>query len=459
MKYKILFFVFFIFLLGYLYISYLNQETVKFYVGNRQFYENTIADFVVFAFVIGVIFTFVLGFFFDLKRFIGGWREERRGKKMGELQEILDKARSQDLRGDREKAMETLDRLIRRVPEMEEPYYLLADMHLAAKDDAKALDVLNIAEMNLKAKEPALMRKAKLLAARKETAAVESVLKNILKGNESNVEALTMLRDSYVTAKNWNAALETQVRLRKFVKTEEELRKFLGIRYEMAKEAYSRGNGAALTPLMKELKEIIGEDKRFIPAYVLLAALYREAGKLNDAGRVYGRGYSKTGHIIFLLKMEDLYIDRGDPGVILKIYRRILDISPRNHLISFLYARLCLRLEMIDEAIDMLNTLFAEGKSFAGLHRAMAEAYAHRGEMAEAVEEFKKAFPMERVYIPFRCDTCHAVQDEWGAFCRSCLSWNSINVRTEEFLPGEPAELRAIYEREALGEEAGTDEV
>jgi tetratricopeptide (TPR) repeat protein len=169
---------------------------------------------------------------------------------------------------------------------------------------------------------------------------------------------------------------------------------------------------------------------------------------LNEAGRVYGRGYSKTGHIIFLSKMEDLYIDRGDPGVILKIYRRILDISPKNNLIEFLYARLCLRLEMIDEAIDMLNTLESEGVDFKGLHKAMAEAYIHRGQMEKAVEEFKYAFPAEHVYIPFRCDNCQSQKVEWGDFCLNCYSWNTINVRKEDFLRGESTELRALYESE-----------
>ena len=132
--------------------------------------------------------------------------------------------------------------------------------------------------------------------------------------------------------------------------------------------------------------------------------------------------------------MEDLYIDRGDPGVILKIYQRILDVAPRNSLVEFLYARLCLRLEMIDEAIDTLNTLVAEGIEFKGIHKAMAEAYIHRGETDKAVEEFRIAFPAEHVYIPFRCDNCHAKMEEWEDFCNSCNSWGTINVRKEDFL-------------------------
>ena len=145
--------------------------------------------------------------------------------------------------------------------------------------------------------------------------------------------------------------------------------------------------------------------------------------------------------------MEDLYIDRRDPGVILKIYRRILDISPKNNLIEFLYARLCLRLEMIDEAIDMLNTLVAEGADFKGLHKAMAEAYIHRGQMEKAVEEFKTP-SLQSMSTSLSCDNCQAKKVEWSDFCDTCFSWNTINVRKEDFLHGESAELRVLYESE-----------
>jgi predicted Zn-dependent protease len=222
----------------------------------------------------------------------------------------------------------------------------------------------------------------------------------------------------------------------------------MGIRYEIARRLYDSKDEGTYDTITQTLKEIIAEDKRFIPAYVLLADTYKCMGKMNEAGRAYARGWAKTGHMIFLLKMEDLYIDRGDPGIILKIYRRILDLSPKNHLTSFLYARLCLRLEMIDEAIDTLDLLLEEGQEFSGLHRAMAEAYIHRGMMDKAVEEFRVAFPMKQIYIPFVCNNCQSTKEEWMDFCESCLSWNTIGVKKEEFFLTGPQEIKMLSERE-----------
>jgi tetratricopeptide (TPR) repeat protein len=198
--------------------------------------------------------------------------------------------------------------------------------------------------------------------------------------------------------------------------------------------------------VLKDLRELINDDKRFIPAYTLSAEVYKNMGKLNDAGRVYGRGFAKTGHIVFLRQLEDLYIDRGEPGVILKIYRRLLEVAPRNQLLMFFYARLCLKLEMIDEAIDVLKTLLAEEKEFRGLHRAMAEAYIHRGKFEDAVREFSRAFPMSQVYLPFYCVKCQGAKEEWTDFCETCHSWNTINIKQDGLFFQEAENLRVLYE-------------
>ncbi|HOJ71373.1 MAG TPA: tetratricopeptide repeat protein [Syntrophorhabdaceae bacterium] len=449
MRYKIFILLFLVFVLLYIYLDNLNPQSVRLYIGYGKYYETSISGFVVLSFILGILVAIVIGLFFDLKRVLDNWRQNRKQRRMGEFTESFEKAKAYVLRGDKEKAIESLNRLIRRNPDIERPYTYLANIYISTKELDNALDILRQAQTNLGKKESILFKKARVNKELKNLKDAEVDLKEILTINESNIGAMNLLRDIYVEQRDWDNAYEIEKNIRRFVKNQEENRRFIGIRYERLLDAYSKGREENSEKIMKELKEIIGEDKRFVPAYLLLAEVYKKMGKLNEAGRVYGRGYTKTGHIIFLLKMEDLYIDRGDPGVILKIYRRIMDMSPKNRLITFLYARLCLRLEMIDEAIDMLNALIVEGIDFGGLHRAMAEAYIHRGEIAKAVEEFRRAFPIEKVYIPFRCDNCNSSKEEWQDFCTTCFSWNTINVRTEDFLKsvsGDSSELRVIYE-------------
>ncbi|MCX7965849.1 MAG: tetratricopeptide repeat protein [Syntrophorhabdaceae bacterium] len=449
MKYKIFVIILFVFILLYIYLDNLNPQNVKLYVGYGKFYETSVSSFIVIAFIFGILVSAIAGLMVDLKNLIGNWRKGRHEKKLQEFKELFDKARSYALRGDKEKAVDSLNKIIRKYPEMESPYIYLANLYISTKEFENALNILNQAEMNIGKKEKILLKKAGVNKSLNNLKDAEDNLLEIIKINEANISALTLLRDIYIEKREWENAYDVQKRIKKFVKDEQEQRRFIGLKYELIFDSYNKRNEVSEEKVIKELKEIIAEDKRFVPAYLFLADIYKKIGKLNEAGRVYGRGYTKTGHIIFLLKMEDLYIERGDPGVILKIYRRIMDISPKNRLIIFLYARLCLRLEMIDETIDMLNSLIADGVDFQGLHRAMAEAYIHRGEMKKAVDEFRRAFPIEKVYIPFACDICNSKKEEWEDFCANCFSWNTINVRTDEFLKSnikDTTDIKAIYE-------------
>ena len=448
MKYKVLTLFFFIFLLLHLYLSYLNPEDIKLYVGDGRYYTTSVANFVTIAFMLGLLISVIAGFFTDAGRAISSWRAGKQARRREEFKEALERARSYELKGEREKAIEYVNKLIRSAPDLEDAYLLAADLHLGAKEYDKAREILRLAEASLGKQESVLFKMVRVDLATKDVTRVQKNLKDILSVNESNLKAMGILRDLHVCNKEWEQALELEKKLRKHIKTEDETKRYLGIRYEKVKESLEGQEGRGFEAAGKELRDILDEDKRFIPAYTLLAEVYKKMGRLNDAGRVYGRGYSKTGHIIFLLKMEDLYIARGEPGVILKIYRKILDMSPGNRFIMFLYAKLCLRLEMIDEAMDMLNALLAAEGEFPGLHRAMAEAFIHRGELENAVEEFRKAFPIERVYVPFFCSKCQAVKEDWQDFCESCFSWNTITVKQEGLFQEEGPDFRVLYEQD-----------
>jgi lipopolysaccharide biosynthesis regulator YciM len=331
---------------------------------------------------------------------------------------------------------------------MEEPYLFLAEMHIARKEFDKANQVLQNAQAFVSARESILLKKVRAYRGLKDIDGVERHLRELLKINESNLEAMRMLEDVFVGRRQWAEALDVERKIRKQVKTADENQRLIGLQYERAKELLEKGDERLYEGILKDIREITEENKRFIPAYILAADVYRKMGRLNDAGRVYGRGFSKTGHVIFLQKMEDLYVQRGEPGVILKIYRRLLEVAPKNQFLIFLYARLCLKLEMIDEAIEILNSLMAEEKEFQGLHRAMAEAYVHRGEHDAASREFGKAFPITKAYVPFYCANCQSVKEEWTDFCENCYSWNTVNIRQEGLFQQEADHLRLLYEHE-----------
>ena len=445
MKSKISLLFFLLLFVAYVLLSFLNSDKVSFDVGFGRL-ETTVTNYVAAAFVLGIIFSIIASFFTDARRGLAKWRSERKERRRNEAYDLFEKAKLYEMKGEPEKAEEYFNRVIRSVPDMEEPYQLLADMHAARGEPGKAIEALDLGERRLGKKEAILLQKAKIHRAQKDLDAVERDLLDVVKIKGGSLEALGALRDLYIGRKAWAQALEMEERVRKQVKTPEEDQRFLGLQYEGAKERFRKDDPKLYEQVLKDLRQIISDNKRFIPAYTLLAEVYKNTGKLNDAGRVYGRGFAKTGHIVFLRQLEDLYIDRGEPGVILKIYRRLLEVAPRNQLLMFFYARLCLKLEMIDEAIDVLKTLLAEEKEFRGLHRAMAEAYIHRGKFEDAVKEFSQAFPMSQAYLPFYCVKCQAVKEEWTDFCETCSSWNTINIRQDGLFFQEAENLRVVYE-------------
>lgn len=448
MKYKFFFFLLVLFFLVYLYLSYLNPEKVKFFLGGGRVFEATLATHVAIGFLIGVSISVLTGLFFDVRRYLKTWSLRREQKRKEEVSSFLEKARYYDSKGERDKAIDFINRAIRKVPTHEEPYLLLSQIYHSSRDFQRALEVLSLAETNVGKKESILEKRALINIEMKDYKTAEADLKEILRLNELNFTALFLLRKIYILQERWDDALNVQKTIAKHIKTAEEERNLLGIRFERIRHIYEKGKIQNNEMVIKELKDILSEDKRFVPAYILLAEIYEKAGKLNDAGRVYGRGYSKTGHIIFLKKMEDLYIGRGEPGVILKIYRRILELAPKDRLISFLYALLCLRLEMIGEAMDVLNQLQYEGLNIPGLYRAMAEVYIHRGDLKKAVENFSKACPTGEFIIPFVCTNCQTPKRFWAPLCDTCFSWNTINVKKDEFFLEESQEFKKLYAEE-----------
>ena len=448
MKYKIFFFLFLLFFLAYLYISYLNPDNVKLYVGNGRYYEATVATYVAASFVLGVIISILASFFTDARKGFTKWRRERQERQRSEARDLFEKAKILEMRGETEKAVDYYNRVIKASPDMDEPYLLLAGMHTDRGEFERARQILDMANARLGVKEALLFARVKVDRGQNDLDAVERDLKEILKINEASLEAMVMLRDLYTDRRRWGEAHDVEKRVKKQLRTPEEEQRLTGLRYEAARERFEKEDEKLYEQILKDVREIIDGDKRFIPAYVLAAEVQMRMGKFNDAGRMYGRGFAKTGHVIFLKKMEELYLGRDEPGVILKIYRRLLDVAPKNQLLVFLYARLCLKLEMIDEAIDCLKALLAEEKEFRGLHRAMAEAYRHRGQLEAAVEEFSKAFPMDDVYIPFYCERCQSVKEAWTAFCGYCRRWNTVNIRQEGLFRKEAEDLRQLYEQD-----------
>ena len=104
----------------------------------------------------------------------------------------------------------------------------------------------------------------------------------------------------------------------------------------------------------------------------------------------------------------------------------------RDILLTLFYGRTCLRLEMVDEAVNALRKVESSGYDSPLLRALLGEAGYRRERYEEACEEYRQAMAMARVTTPvYKCERCGHEAEGWAARCPSCRSWNSLAVPSE----------------------------
>ncbi|NIQ97521.1 MAG: hypothetical protein GWN87_27595, partial [Desulfuromonadales bacterium] len=115
------------------------------------------------------------------------------------------------------------------------------------------------------------------------------------------------------------------------------------------------------------------------------------------------------------------------------------------------YGKLCLRLEMVDEALEQLFAVESTGVETPQLHLLLAEAHRRRNRVDESVEQYKKALGVDgRLRINYVCDTCSSIAEEWQSRCSGCGSWGTFSVagRKQILSAPTPVDARPIHHGE-----------
>jgi hypothetical protein len=87
------------------------------------------------------------------------------------------------------------------------------------------------------------------------------------------------------------------------------------------------------------------------------------------------------------------------------------------------------RLEMVDDAIEMLNSVDSAVTGSGELHGLRGDLYLKRNQVAKAAEEFRKASGAKDAHgVPYRCVHCGTTYDEWSGRCARCGQWNTYTV-------------------------------
>jgi len=389
------------------------------------------------SFVLGAMLVFISTLARDAKRAIEGYQKSRQIKKGQSLKEELNKGMDNFLRGNLPKAKSHFVEVLKRDPSQIDLYFRLSEIALKEGNDEGALHWLERARLIDMRNVDILVSEAALYQRMKRFDEAIRILNLAIGLDETNLKVLRSLREIYLNSRRWEEAIRIQKSILKFTKgkqaEEEETLFYLGLKYEHARERLNRGGEENLESALKEAKEIVRERKTFQPGFVLLGDIYLRMGRWASAGKVWGKSFTRFKSIIFILRLEDLYLGRGDPSTLFRIYQRVIQHNPDNWVIAFFYAKFCLRLEMLDEALEVINEISLKLKDFPALHRLLAEIYLHKKDFGRAAQEFEKTFELSGTsYLPFSCSVCERDSIEWVAYCPQCHQWSTYTIKEGE---------------------------
>jgi tetratricopeptide (TPR) repeat protein len=419
-------------------VSLENPVDVEFHFFNERI-STSVSALMLSSFMLGVLLVFIGTLARDVRRAFQEFRKSRQRRKEERVKEALNRGMDHFIRGDFAKAKNHFIEALRKDPTQIDLYLRLADMNLKEGNDEQALHWLRQARLIDVRNVEILLREADVYQRTKRLDEAIRTLTRVVELDETNLKALRALREIRLEGRQWEEAVRLQKSILKLVEgkpaKEEETLFYLGLKYEHGRDRLNRGGAENLGMALKEAKEIIRERRDFQPGYVLLGDVLLRMGRWAAAGKVWGKGLMRFRSVVFILRLEDLYLGREDPGTLLRIYQKALRQYPAQWPIRFFYAKLCLRLEMLDEALETLEEISVGQQDFPALHRLLAEIHLHKKDFSGAAREFEKSFELSgRGYLPFYCTTCDNESQEWKAFCPQCHQWNTYKIK-----PGEEA--------------------
>jgi lipopolysaccharide biosynthesis regulator YciM len=440
-----------LFLVAFLYFSGLNPQDVTVYYLPDQQITASVAIVVVGCVVLGLLFGYLVHLYSLVSHLIRHWKRERAETKAREVSAIYREGILRLLSGDLKRAHAQLQRALDRDPSRVEAYIAMANVHIQEGEPQEGLNVL----LRAKTVDPRSLEVSFKLASTYEEMGRDDdaarTYQEILALEGDNRKALRGLRDLHVRYGRWREALDLQKKLLKVAagsrRQEEEKQKLLYLRYEVARLDLEDGQVDAAKV---EFKDIIKQAPDFTPAVVSLGDAYRRQNRPEDAAGVWQGGYETLGRSIFLSRLEDLYMDAEDPTTLLSFYRSALLAKTDDLMLRMFLGKLCLRLEMVDEALEQLYAVESAGVAFPQLHYLLAEAHRRRNRLEEAMNEYRQALGnLNTLRLAYKCDACGGESAEWQSRCPECGTWGTFSLVGRQLLKNARLlELREIHHGE-----------
>jgi tetratricopeptide (TPR) repeat protein len=415
-----------LFLVSFLYFSHLNPQEITIFLLPDQSFTASAAIILIGCVLIGLIFGYFIHLYSAGSHLFKSWKKERVEKRGREVSSLYRDGTARLLAGDLKKARELLRRAQEREPSRVDILLALASVHIEEEDRQQAVE---------------LLLKAKVLEPR----SLEVLFRLAATFEELNKD------EDAIGVYEEILSFDLQSRLLKVdagsSRLEDEKRLHLHLRYEATRLLLAEKKPGEAQPA---LLQIVREAPDFTPARVSLGDAYRLQGRFEEASRTWQEGYRHSGRGVFLARLEELYMDAEDPSPLLSFYRSTLLDKGDDLMLRLFFGKLCLRLEMVDEAMEQLSIVESSGADFSELHLLLAEGHRRRERLDESIGEYQLALGVvNRLAIGYGCDACEDRSPEWFSRCPGCGAWGTVSLACRsQIRSARPLELREIHHGE-----------
>jgi len=411
-----------------------NQEVTTIKVPFGKTYEISKIALLLLSSAVGALAMFIIIAIRDAKRFIDNWQYQKKQKKETEVQELYSKALNSLLAQNEGEAKEYLQGVLSKELGHLDALLRLGDIAISEEDFQKAAEYYQKARnLNPQSLET-LFSMERLMEKTGRWSDALHYLEEIIDIDDENLSALYTKREILERQGRWDEVVSVQKLILKNEHTEKdknrERQNLVGYKYEYGRQSLENGE---LEKAEKAFKTVLRLEKDFVPATLGLAEVLLREGENEEAVNILEKSYEETSSMIILARLEDLLINLGEPGRLIRIYKNNLSKHPQDPRIKFFLGKLFYRLEMIDDAFETLSSIDTGSTAYLELHQLMGSLYLKRHQSDRAVQEFRKALDMKvALKPPYCCRECGYTSPEWSGRCGSCRKWNTFQFNLDD---------------------------
>jgi tetratricopeptide (TPR) repeat protein len=427
-KFVLLIVVLFLVALGY--FATLNREHITMTITPSLIYTMPKIALILLSSAAGAAVMLMVFFVRDTRRFILSRQYQRKQKRDMKIQVLYSKALNAILADNDDEAKGALEGVLQEDPGHLDSLLRLGDIAARNEDYQKALEYYRkangIQPNNLEVR----FSLEKVMEKTGRIAEALFYLDEIIKEDPDNLTALHGKRAILEKSDRWDEIIQIQKAIVKAGRHDKdkdiEGRNLLGYKYEEGRHNLESG---ALDKAEKAFKTVIRLDRKFVPAYLGHAEVMLRKGDAKGAVAYLEKAYEQTSSIIVLARIEDLLINLGDPARLIRIYKNSISKVPGDQTLKFFMGRLYYRLEMLDDAFDMLLLVDEGGTPYPELHYLLGNIYLRRRQCEKSVEEFKKVIETNQPFmLPYRCRNCSHPSEVWSGRCPCCKAWDTLQL-------------------------------